>query len=180
MAASFTKQQLEVFFKRHYGDLCYFAFKMINDRQQAEDLVQEAFLKYWNANKEFPNEGALKSYLYLSVRNACLNLGRHEEVKLRHEESLILHQQQEDPTAADLMIRAEVLGRIHQAIEELPQGCRSVLKLSFLESLRNDEIADKLGVSVNTVKTQKARALQLLRLKLDPSTFLCLLLLWDP
>lgn len=179
MGQHFNKDRLESFFKRHYGDLCYFAFKMINDHQNAEDLVQDAFMKCWSSKAEFPNESALKGYLYLSVRNACLNLSRGKAVRDRHQEELRFSLTDNDPVIIDQMIMAEVIGRIHQAIEDLPIGCRTVLKLSFFESFTNDQIAEKLGVSVSTVKTQKARAVQLLRLKLDPSTFLCLCLLFD-
>ena len=173
-----TQDTVETFFKRHYGELCYFASRMIVDRDEAEDLVQDVFLKFFKAKARFENEDAAKGYLYLSVRNACLNRKRHEKVHDRYVESMA-GEEALDPPAIESMIRSEVLGRVHKAIRELPPGCRTVLELSYFESLRNDEVAERLGVSVNTVKTQKARAIQLLRLKLDPSAFLCLLLLLD-
>lgn len=174
-----TQAAIETFFKRHYSELCYFADRMISDRDAAEDVVQDVFLKFFKAKARFENEDAAKGYLYLSVRNACLNRKRHEKVHDRYMEAMSAQEHAWDPPAIEAMIRAEVLGRVQMAIEELPPGCRSVLKLSFYESLRNDEIAERLGVSVNTVKTQKARAIKLLRIRLDPAAFLCMLLFLD-
>jgi RNA polymerase sigma factor (sigma-70 family) len=75
----------------------------------------------------------------------------------------------------DLIIRAEVIGEIQRSIEDLPEGCKVVIKLAFTEGLKNEEIAKALGISINTVKSQKQRALKLLRLNLDFKSFLILL-----
>ena len=75
------------------------------------------------------------------------------------------------------VLKAEVWGEVYRAIASLPEGCRNVFKLSYLEGLKNQEIADELKISINTVKTQKARALELLKLRLKPEAFLLLCLL---
>ncbi len=62
------------------------------------------------------------------------------------------------------MIEAEVLGEVYKALQKLPEGCRKVINLSYFEGLSNQEVADRLNVSINTVKTQKLRALKMLRL----------------
>lgn len=167
---------IEYLFNAYYSRLCYFADKMISDKDAAEDIVQDSFMKYWDRQNNFDNEPSVKTFLYLTVRNACLNVLRHEGVEKKFAKTQE-NKHKEDEKILEHIIRAEVLGEINKAIEELPQGCRQVLKLAYFESMKNDEIAGQLGVSVNTVKTQKARALQLLRLKLDPSSFLALLIL---
>lgn len=162
---------IENLFDAYYPRLCYFAFKMIDDKATAEDVAQDAFVKYWNRRGDFVNETAAKTYLYITVKNDCLNIIRHEGVEKKY-----LDQQDknktEDEKGLNQLIEAEVMGEIHKAIEELPPGCRQVLKLAYFEKMKNEEIAAHLDVSVNTVKTQKARALQLLRLKLDTGSFL--------
>ncbi|MEI6949718.1 RNA polymerase sigma-70 factor [Paraflavisolibacter sp. H34] len=162
-------------FQLYYSRLCYFAFKMIEDREAAQDLVQDAFVGFWHRRDDFDSEPAVKTFLYVTVRNACLNRIRHEKVKKKFIDANKTSEAEEEKGLNNL-VQAEVVGEIHRAIEELPQGCRQVLKLAYFEGLKNDEIAGELGVSVNTVKTQKARALQLLRLKLDADAFLALLL----
>lgn len=167
---------IETLFRTYYARLCYFATRMTGDAGLAEDLVQEACMNCWKARMTFTNEQVAKSYLYTSVRNACLNHERHLKVVKKHEDSAV----QSTPTVEGIIediVRAEVMGEVHAAIEGLPEGCRTVLKLAFFDNLKNDEIAEQLGISVNTVKTQKARALQLLRFRLDPLNLTLFLLL---
>lgn len=163
-------------FVKSYTGLVFFSNNLIGDRQEAEDVVQNAFVSYWNCKDELGREpGVVKSFLYTTVRNACMDLLRHRMVVQKFRNQL-----DDDPIEESFveneMIRAEVLSEIFNAIELLPSGCRQVLEMSYLQGKRNQEISDDLGVSINTVKTQKQRALQLLRLKLS-STALVLLLL---
>ncbi len=153
-------------FDLYYARLCYFAHKIIGNKEGAEDIVQDAFVAYWKNQADFDNEPSIKSFLYLTVKNACLNVIRHETVIKRYAEIQDNTSLEEEKITSDI-IRSEVAGEIHAAIAALPQGCRQVLTLAYFEGLKNDEIAQELEISVNTVKTQKARALQLLRLKLD-------------
>ena len=69
------------------------------------------------------------------------------------------------------LIKAEVVMSLREAIDKLPEGCRMVLKLAYFEGLKNDEIASELGISINTVKTQRQRAMKLIRLSLTTSTY---------
>lgn len=163
---------IENLFNTYYLRLSYFAFKMLDDKAGAEDVAQDAFVKYWTRRGEFPNETTAKTYLYITVRNACLNILRHEGVEKKYLEQQDKTKTQEEEKGLSQIIESEVLGEIHKAIEDLPPGCRQVLKLAYFEKLKNDEIASLLQVSINTVKTQKARALQLLRIKLDIGAFL--------
>jgi RNA polymerase sigma-70 factor (ECF subfamily) len=162
---------IENLFDAYYPRLCYFAFKLIDDQAAAEDVAQDAFVKYWGRLGDFANETAAKTYLYTTVKNACLNIIRHDAVKKKYLDRQDKNKSEKEKGLHQL-IEAEVMGEIHKAIEELPQGCRQVLKLAYFEKLKNEEIASHLNVSVNTVKTQKARALQLLRLKLDVGAFI--------
>lgn len=166
---------IESFFKENYSRLFYFAYKIVEDRAAAEDVVQDVFLKMWKQNIVTENEMAAKSYVYTAIRNTCYNLLRDSKVKRKFTSAFSNNQVEENEKGLDLIIRAEVIGQIQRAIEALPEGCRTVLKLAYFESLKNEEIAKHLGVSINTVKTQKARALQLLRLRLDTPAFLLFL-----
>lgn len=166
---------IEYLFTTYYRGLCYFGYKMTGNKQMAEDVAQDSFVKYWNKRADFQNEASIKAFLYLTVRNACLNLIRHETVERKyaynHEPGNL-----ENEKGLEYLIRAEVLSEIHKAIEDLPKGCRQVLKLAYFGNLKNEEIASRLGVSVNTVKTHKQRAISLLRHKLIISYFLTFLI----
>jgi RNA polymerase sigma-70 factor (ECF subfamily) len=150
---------------------------MIGDKQEAEDVVQNAFVSYWNCKDNLGSEPTVvKSFLYTTVRNSCVDLLRHRLVVQNFRDQL-----EEDPIEENFVeneiIRTEVLSEIFNAIELLPSGCRQVLEMSYLEGKKNHEISKELGVSTNTVKTQKQRALRLLRLKLSSTALVFLLLL---
>lgn len=161
-------------FDLYYTRLCYFANRLIGNKDAAEDIVQDAFVAYWKKSTDFENELSIKNFLYLTVKNACLNLIRHEQVVKRYAESNDDSGYTEEKITENI-IRSEVAGEIHTAIATLPKGCRQVLELAYFGELKNDEIAEQLQVSINTVKTQKARALQLLRLKLDVGNLILVL-----
>jgi RNA polymerase sigma-70 factor (family 1) len=161
-------------FSKSYAGLVYFSTKIIDDKQEAEDIVQNAFVTYWNRKDEIGSElNVVKGFLYTTVRNLCMDLLRHRLVVQKFRDQL-----EGDPMEENFVeraiIHAEVLSEIFNAIDALPSGCKRVLVMSYLEGRKNQEISDELGVSLNTVKTQKQRALQLLRLKL-PSTALAYL-----
>lgn len=161
-------------FDMYYLRLCYFAHKMIDNREAAQDIAQDAFVAFWKKRSDFDNELSAKNFLYLTVKNACLNIIRHQQVEKRFVESQDASELEEEKISQNI-IRAELAGEIHSAIAALPKGCGQVLTLAYFEGLKNEEIASQLGVSINTVKTQKARALQLLRLKLDVGTLLLII-----
>ena len=161
-------------FDLYYTRLCYFAHKLIGDKEASEDIVQDAFVAYWKKSADFDSELSIKSFLYLTVKNACLNVIRHGDVVKRYAENNDATGYTEEKIIENI-IRSEVAGEIHSAIATLPKGCRQVLELAYFGELKNDEIAEQLQISINTVKTQKARALQLLRLKLDVGSLILVL-----
>lgn len=164
-------------FKTYYARLCYFSFQITGDKALAEDICQEAFIRYWHQRENVAGtEGAVKGYLYAAVRNASLSLLRHDKVVKRYMEEREAAQV-EEITIIHSMIRSEVVAEIYHALGTLPAGCRQVVQMAYLEGMKNKEIASKLGVSVNTVKTQRQRALQLLRSRISFEAFALLLLL---
>jgi RNA polymerase sigma-70 factor (ECF subfamily) len=165
----------EALFKEFYDRLVYFSFQFVYDKDQARDIVQDAFIKYWNQREEvLDNKAAIKNFLYSTVRNASLNYIRHSKIV---EGYIQLHNtiEPEEAPIIDAIITAEVVAEIHAAIQSLPESYRQVSILSYLEGKKNQEIADELEMSINTVKKQKQRALQLLRVKMVPEMYVLLL-----
>lgn len=161
----------EQLFKDNFAKLCYFATKVLKDSVLAKDVVQEAFITYWNLNQEEKQKiKAVNGFLYQLVKNACLN--RLRRLKL---ENAYLQLQEtepvEDAVALNLMIKSEVMSEINKVLISLPDGCQQIFRMGYLEGLKNQEIADVLGLSINTVKTQKKRGLQLLKTRLNPEFF---------
>lgn len=148
-------------FETHRTRLCYFACQILPDGESPEDVVQEAFAKLWEKRRHFHQPDAIKAFLYITVKNRCLNLCKHDKVVRKYGD--LLHAETDEQAIGDHIMESEVLENVYRALERLPEGCRQVLKLSYFQELRNKDIAEKLQVSINTVKTQKKRALHLLR-----------------
>jgi RNA polymerase sigma-70 factor (ECF subfamily) len=153
---------LRQLFEQLYPRLCYFARSILQHDMEAEDVVQEAFMKLWRQRQQFHSIAALRSFLYISARHACLNILKHQRV-VHHHESGAQAPEAEETTVAHRIIQAEVAGQLREALDKLPPGCKQVIELGYLEGMRNNEIARLLHVSVNTIKTQKARGLYLLK-----------------
>lgn len=147
-------------FDAYYERLCDFAFTILRDMDEAEDTVQSTFLKVWEKREGLMITHTLKSYLYRSIHNACINLLEHRDIKQKHVEfsnyALSDIQQPE-------VFQSELEANIRAAIEKLPEQCKIIFKLSRYEELRYSEIAERLGISVNTVENQVSKALKILR-----------------
>jgi RNA polymerase sigma-70 factor (family 1) len=167
---------LTAVFDTYYDRLVYFCLKIVDDKEQAKDIVQDAFLKYWQqATQVADHETAVKNFLYSTVHNAALNVVRHGKVVSAYAQK----QNGAEPMESyvvESIISAEVIAEIHAAIESLPEQYRQISRMGYFEGKKNQEIADELGMSVNTVKKQKQKALELLRLKLRPEMFTLILL----
>lgn len=162
-------------FKAYYPRLCDFACRFLKDMDEAEDVVQDVFVAFLERDTAIrKQDSTTKAFLYAAVKNACLNRLRREGMAGRY----LQHAPPEETDERDALyhlIHAEVIGEIHQAMDTLPPGCALVLRKGYLEGLKNPEIAEQLGVSINTVKSQKQRALLLLREKLTPQAMALLL-----
>ncbi|RFS18780.1 RNA polymerase sigma-70 factor [Chitinophaga silvatica] len=164
------------FFKTYYKPLVYFADKFLNDIPEAEDVVKDSFFKLWSKHSDFEYAQAVKKFLYLSTKNACLNIIRHSKVVgTFRKEMEYLDSQTDENLVLQKMIHTELLQAIHEEIARLPEKRQQVFRMSFFEGLKNEEVAAKLGISVFTVKEQKARALAQLRLKFTDKQLLLFL-----
>lgn len=155
-----TIPDLEGLFRLHYRSLCGFALGYLKDTDQAEDIVQELFVRLWQDRESLSIQSSVKSYLFTAVRNRCLNaIAVNKRMRSLDEEAdgqIAGEGRGED----DLAERA---ARVHAAIETLPTERRKVFRLSRNEGLKYHEIAERLGISVKTVENQMGKALKTLR-----------------
>lgn len=167
---------LEVIFNEYYDRLVYFSFKIVDDKQDAEDAVQEAFVRYWNNKDNISQERhQIRSYLYATVKNISLNVIRHRQVVKQFEQHTL--SPGEENQIISKIIQTEVLTKICEAMATLPDGCRRISWMGYIDGMKNREIARELGISVNTVKTQKLRGVKMLRMKLIPELIISIYLL---
>ena len=154
-----------------YAALCYFAFKIVGDREEAKDIVEYVFLKVLRRKSTLTETDNIRAYLYTAVKNSCLS---HIKVSTRIKERQWHYNSNlpsEEQGYINELIQAEVLRDVMKVIEKLPGRTGKIIKMSYFESLKNDEIAELLGISVQTVKNLKSKGLDSLRSLLRPDVF---------
>ena len=153
------KDIFERLFSDYYGILVCYAQKYTKREDIAEDIVQDVFASLWEENRIFPSQANFRSFLYISIRNAAFDYLRHQNVESRYiEEDLPAHRF----LSHDSFQKEEVFRLLFKQIDLLPERCREIFLL-HLEGYDNDAIAKKLSLSIETVKTQKKRAMKTLR-----------------
>ena len=162
------KRSFQLIFDEMYQRLCAYSSRYLYDDQEVEDLVQDSFVTLWNKRQDFDHINAVKSFLYTSVRNKCLNVLKHQSVVKEHESRLIYELENSDSEQST--VAEEYYGQLYQEIKLLPEGSQKIMLLA-LRGLKNREIAEELEISENTVKTQKKIAYARLKEKLSPAMF---------
>lgn len=150
-------------FRTFYKPLCSYAYSFLQDKDEAEEVVQSTFISAWEKREGIDIQVSLKSYLYRMVRNSCLNVIKHEKVKRQHAAHEIAGGEPVHESVAQTVLSSELEGRIVEAMKALPEQCRLVFQLSRFEELRYAEIAEQLNISVKTVENQMGKALKIMR-----------------
>ncbi len=150
----------ESVFRSYYDQLAAFAYQYVSNTDLAEEIVQEMFSNLWAKSDGITIKTSIKSYLYGSVRNACLNHLKHLKVQKQHQE---YEMQKSDFQEVDFLELDELQQKIDEALAKLPTKCREVFELSRFEEMKYKEIAVELNISIKTVESQMGRALKVMR-----------------
>jgi len=161
--ANRDKRVYGLLFETYHAPLFRFAETYVCCPGLAEDIVQDIFIKIWE-NPLSRISRSLRSYLFLMVRNACIDYLRSVQVEDKKMQKLFEAQVLSD--SVDLDINEDITLKIKDAIDELPEQCREVYHMSVYDGLKHSEIADELNISVSAVKVQVYRAKNSLREKL--------------
>jgi RNA polymerase sigma-70 factor (ECF subfamily) len=166
----------EFFFNYFYPGLCIYAQKTISiPEQEAKDLVQDVFVKFWNGREKTDIRFSIRSYLFVSVKNKCFDLHRKRNTYLKVQEITKDHDITDE--SFDTYVLSELETLFNKSLEKLPERCREVFELSRFHGLKNREIAAKLNLSEKTVENQVTKALHILKEELKD--YLPLLALFD-
>lgn len=159
--------QYESIYKTYFRPLYIYACTIVNDEAQAEEIVQNLFLKIWERKEKLAIETSLKAYLYKCIYHDSLNYLKHLKVRSNYEiHAVNVMKNTTSASAGNKLSYNNLEEKLRQALNELPEQCRTVFQMSRYEELRYREIAGRLGISEKTVENHMGKALKLLRLKL--------------
>ncbi|WP_163708748.1 RNA polymerase sigma factor [Mangrovibacterium lignilyticum] len=167
-------QKIFVFYSE---TLFHFTCSYLKNTGEAEEIVQDVFLRIWEKRAEIDLEKSFKSFLYTMTVNKVLNHLKHQVVRQKYEKYLnnFNHDFSESPEA---QVHYKELGeRIEGLMNKLPEQQRNIFSLSRQEGLSNSEISEKLGLSIRTVENQIYRAGKFLKEQLKGEYLFALLLL---
>jgi RNA polymerase sigma-70 factor (ECF subfamily) len=159
------KSSFKNLFELHYSPLCNFAYRITDDIDQAEDIVQDIFVKVWNDPDLLDGNKNINSYLYSMVRNRALEVIRRENISQKINQQLEYIQNNAATTNVeeDEIEKLLLLEQIYVSIRQLPPKCSEVFTLSKVNGLTYVQIAEKMNISVKTVENHMGKALRLMR-----------------
>lgn len=155
----------DFFFNYYYPGLCIYAQKMIAlQEEEARDIVQDVFVKFWNNRQKLDIQFSIRSYLFIAVKNRCFDLLRKQNRSIKLHE--ISNENDTGDESFETYILTELEALFNNSLNKLPERCREIFELSRLHGLKNREIAEKLNLSEKTVENQITKALHILRVEL--------------
>ena len=151
-------------FREWYSRLADHAWRLLGERDAAEDAVQEVFVALWRGRERLPEASALPGYLHRAVRNRSLNQLRSRKGEVADPDGRM--SSGVEPDAPRRLEEEQLAQQLATALATLPPRTREVFLLSREQGLTYAAIAETLGISVKTVETLMGRAIRALREKL--------------
>ncbi len=166
------KPAFELIFNKFSKKLYYFTLNYVHSQAETEEIIQNVFVALWE-NRDMLNESfPIQSYLYKVTINHIYNYFKHQLVRRRYAENMILEGTDEDKEAAQGILTNDLGEIVDKIIGELPLRQQVIYRLSRTEGLCHAEIAMRLGLSVRSVENQIYRALKYIREKLNRESIL--------
>ncbi len=154
-----TIREFEIRFKKLYLPLGMYALRIVDNADDAEDLVEDAFLRAWESIESGIEIESFDAFMYRIVRNNCITFIRKQKCTVGIEQIPEVDEESVDTSYRD--------AAIWKAIDRLPEKCREIFLMSKRDGMTNEEIADELGISIKTVKNQMTKAFSRLREELS-------------
>ena len=156
------EQAFKALFQKYYSSMCHFACQFLNDREMAEETVQDMFVRIWEKRTTLNIESSVKHYFFRSVRNQCLNQIQHQKIRQQYA-SMVKESSHQEIDPEQYYVEVDLLSRIEKSIDSLPAKRQEIFRLSREQGLKYKEIAEELNISVKTVEAQMGLALKYLR-----------------
>ena len=146
------KRKFEQFFIATFPKVKAFAWKILKSEDDAEDIAQDVFVKLWDNPEIWEDEDTWNSYIYTMVRNHIYNFLKHKSIELNYQERIFKEKTSFEPDIHDELYAKEIALLIKLALEDMPEQRKKVFLMSRQKGMTNQEIADKLQLSIRTVE----------------------------
>ncbi len=143
-----------------------YAFNFLKEQEASEEICQEVFFQLWINRDKTEIKTAISSYLYRAVRNRCINLIKHIDIRENYKQYNNEQIEKTDNEFTDTLTVSELDQKIRSAIDQMPLQRKKIFIMSRYEEMTYKEIADKMGLSKKTIENQMGKALQYLRAEL--------------
>ncbi len=153
-------------YRRYLPGLTGYARRFL-DEAEADDVVQNIFLKIWHGKRFHLPEEELRNYLYRSVLNGCRDRIKHQRIADTYAAKKVSELKLEEiayhESHLEMIDREERMKAVYAAIEHLPEKCREIFRESYLHDKKTADIAQEMSLSKRTVEAQLYKALKILR-----------------
>ncbi|MBB6273935.1 RNA polymerase sigma-70 factor (ECF subfamily) [Pedobacter cryoconitis] len=150
-------------FRLHHHTLCMHAYKYLADSDESQDAVQEVFVKFWEIKKEMVNDKNALYYLITAVRNNCISRLRKKVHTISMEDEVVSNQITDTPAEEDKKENTDIQALVDEALALLPPKCGAIFRMSRIDKLTYQQIANELGISIKTVENQMGKAIGIMR-----------------
>lgn len=157
------EEAFRILFYDFFAPLCVFAHRYLEEMEACEDIVQETFYRIWKNRKDLDIQISARNFLITSVRNACLDLIRRQEIEKRWIEKRL---EEDTEEYEDLYTTQELESLLNHALDKLPEQIASTFRMNRFGGKTYVEIAEEKQISVKTVEAYMTRALKFLRIEL--------------
>jgi RNA polymerase sigma-70 factor (ECF subfamily) len=154
-------------YARFYKKMCAFAASLIHDPVESQDQATDGFVKLWAQKKKFASLLHVEMFLVQTIKNSCIDYFRKNKYRSKYVEDAIKQGVISEDEIERKYQKADIIHRVYNRIEKLPEGQRNCFKLTYLEGHSSNEVAQILNLSEKTVRNQNWLALRALRLALN-------------
>jgi RNA polymerase sigma-70 factor (family 1) len=155
-------EPVDSLFKKYYAPLVAYACKFVADSDIAREIVQDFFARLLEKKDSISIDSSIKSYLYRSVYNCCINYIKQRAIQDKHIKNIEFERSIEDNLENEINT-IELQHKIFLIIEKMPAQCKKIFMMNRMQGYKNEEIAAELKLSKRTVETQISKAIKILR-----------------
>jgi RNA polymerase sigma-70 factor, ECF subfamily len=160
-------ESFQLIFDKFKEKLYFFALSYLHSDSEAEEIIQNVFVSLWENRYSINEDLSIKDYLYKSVVNKIYNYFKHQAVRQKYHEHILIHESEEDDYMQSDIFYNDLKEMLQDLIEHLPARQKEIFKLSREEELSHNDIASKLGLSVRSVENNVYRALKYIKENLN-------------